>query len=72
MLDEPSIPLFDDLASDVAESNRLYSERLTGDRLTAEFRAPLSSTRRNRLRPASAGASLWQDPEQISLIGEDL
>ncbi len=71
MFDEPSVPLFDDLGSELAESNRKYSERLMSDRLTAEFRAPLTSaTRRKRLKPASGPASLWQDPEQISLIGE--
>ena len=61
---EPPVPLFD-LDSDLAKSNREYSERLMADRLTAEFRAPLtSSTRRKRLKPASGPASLWQDPEQ--------
>ena len=70
MLDEPAVPLFDDLDSDLAESNREYSERLLADRLTAEFRAPLtSSTRRKRLKPATGPASLWQDPEQVNLFG---
>lgn len=67
-MSDPSIPLFDDLAEDLAQSNRTYSDRLLGDRLTAEFQSPLNrENRRRKLRAPSAGATLWQDPEQIKL-----
>ena len=47
-----------------------YQAKLEADRLTAEFRSPLNSqNRRRKLRAPTEGASLWQDPEQLSLIG---
>lgn len=47
----PSIPLFDDLPDDTATS-QAYREKLTAERLTAEFASPLNGN--NLRRPLKA------------------